>query len=425
MLETIALYYISSLILQVALIYLYKKVSMKRLKHTIFINLLIIVMPVIQAIMKYYELNAVIPLLTIIYFASLFKVMSNSTKKESINYSIIVWVISILIDILMMGLFSVVNPNPVQNITEPISKALYSINMALILILLANFPIFNRLLSKIHQKMEKLKISTFHLCVIVIIYLSIAVEGIANIDNTLFLIILITFGATLLVGIVIFIFLEYKIINLKICNEILEKNEESNLKAMSQYRIIKHNLNYDLGCVKSVANKKAKILIDELIHKYNTNSYIKYDITSMPIGLNGFVLERLYPYAEDDIKVSIDNKVKHRVLNTLGTKNYALFCEALGVILDNALESTVKTKEKLLYIEFKETKDSLKIKIMNTFSGDIEIDKLGTYEYTSKNTGHGLGLYSLLNRKNLYITTSIKNNLFMNEIEVKKQKNES
>ena len=76
----------------------------------------------------------------------------------------------------------------------------------------------------------------------------------------------------------------------------------------------------------------------------------------------------------------------------------------------------------MLYLEFKETKERLMVIVANTFTGNVELDKLGTKEYTSRKTGHGLGLYSLFNRKNLFITTSIKNNLFINKIEVKKRK---
>lgn len=110
------------------------------------------------------------------------------------------------------------------------------------------------------------------------------------------------------------------------------------------------------------------------------------------------------------------------MLESLGPRNYNSFCEALGITLDNALEACIKTEDKLLYLEFKEGKDSITIKVMNTFSGNIELDRLDTKEYTSKKEGHGLGLYSLFNRKNIVITTSIKNNLFINVIKVKKQK---
>ena len=142
----------------------------------------------------------------------------------------------------------------------------------------------------------------------------------------------------------------------------------------------------------------------------------------MPLGINGLVLDKLYKYNEDNIEISITNKIKSRILKSVGPRSYNLFCEALGVTLDNALESAKESKNKFVYIEFRENKEVIQMKIMNTFHGNIDLDKLGTVNYTSKSNGHGLGLYSLFGRKNLTITTSIKNNLFVNVIEVKKLK---
>ena len=122
------------------------------------------------------------------------------------------------------------------------------------------------------------------------------------------------------------------------------------------------------------------------------------------------------------MKVQIDNNVKGKLLDILGPKNYNLLCEALGITLDNALESASQTKGKIVFLEFSEEEKTVNIKIMNTFKGSIDTEKLGTIEYTSnKLNGHGLGLYSLFNKNTIYITTSIKNNLFRSEIKVNKK----
>lgn len=122
------------------------------------------------------------------------------------------------------------------------------------------------------------------------------------------------------------------------------------------------------------------------------------------------------------MKIQIDNNVKGKILDILGPKNYNLLCEALGVTLDNALESASQTKDKIIFLEFTETEKTVNIKVMNTFKGIIDTEKLGTIEYTSnKLNGHGLGLYSLFNKNTLYITTSIKNNFFRSEIKINKK----
>ena len=162
--------------------------------------------------------------------------------------------------------------------------------------------------------------------------------------------------------------------------------------------------------------------VNEILKEYDSNKYLKSEIPFMPSGLNGFILEKFYAYADKNLKIQIDNNVKGKLLDILGPKNYNLLCEALGVTLDNALESASQTKDKIIFLEFTETEKTVNIKVMNTFKGIIDIEKLGTIEYTSnKLNGHGLGLYSLFNKNTLYITTSIKNNLFRSEIKIDKK----
>ena len=59
--------------------------------------------------------------------------------------------------------------------------------------------------------------------------------------------------------------------------------------------------------------------------------------------------------------------------------------------------------------------------VMNTFEGDVEIENIGKLNYTTKEQGHGLGLYSLFQRRKLNLKTYIKNNIFISEIKVSKK----
>ena len=114
----------------------------------------------------------------------------------------------------------------------------------------------------------------------------------------------------------------------------------------------------------------------------------------------------------------IHNEITGNILKKIGPREYNLFCNALGISLDNALESTIKCTEKMIFIEFKETPQKITIRIINTFKNRIDLDKLGTRYYTSKKEGHGLGLYSLFDKKRITIFTKINNNKFINTISV-------
>lgn len=416
--------FISTLFFQISAIYFFGKLSEKKLNFKKKHILAICLVGIIQIILNLYEFFVVGPLFTMIYFLYLFKDIYNCDKSESQNYSMIIWTISIILDIITMLIMNNINidVNVLSNNDLQIYKALSSIMMSTAIMLLANIKGFTKFLRKIYKKMLKLNIAIQYFIIIITIYIIMAIISRQNLDNRFVVIILLIAGLSILAIIIIFISQQYQIVTLKKTNEIIEENNQINIKIINQYRILKHNLESQLLGVKTVSNKKAKELIDNLILEYNSSFYIKHDINSMPSGINGLIYEKLYAYKDDNINLTINNKIKSKILPAVGARSYNLFCEALGVTLDNALDASKKSKDKIIYLEFRETKEKIIFKIMNTFKGKIDLDKLGTINYTSKSSGHGLGLFSLIGRKNLTITTSIKNDLFINSIEVNKEK---
>lgn len=414
--------FMASAMLQGAIIYVFRKMSQRKIYYNLRDIFIMLVASAVQMILNIHGLQAIGTIITIIYFYFMFQHLFHCTKDESQNYSVIIWIICLIIDVLVMFVVSGYKSSSIYEEHVNISKSVGTIIMSMILIAISKLKFITKFLRQLYQKMSKLNIPIKYIFVLIIIFSYVAVTGSNNLFDHVMITGLLIIAVFLIVITIILIFLNYKILTLKITNEILEKNNEVNQKAIYQFRILKHNLESQLMGVKTVANKKAKALLDNLIKEYNESFYIKHDINSMPLGINGLVLDKLYKYNEDNIEISITNKIKSRILKSVGPRSYNLFCEALGVTLDNALESAKESKDKLVYIEFRENKEVIQMKIMNTFHGNIDLDKLGTVNYTSKSKGHGLGLYSLFGRKNLTITTSIKNNLFVNKIEVKKLK---
>ena len=414
--------FITVILSLVSSIYLFGKLTQKHIKIKTSHVVLTLAFGVIQMKLNSNNIQWLSTLFTVTYLYFMCKQVYSCSYNEAQNYSIIIWSISLLIDIFLMLISASLNLMVIYETNTRLYKSIASIIMSLLLVGIGNIKMAVRFLNRLYKKMKKLNISTYHVLLFIIILIFLGVMSSNNMENQFMIIIFFAIGIAILFTIVMFISMNYQIVTLKITNEILEKNNEVNQKAIYQFRILKHNLESQLMGVKTVANKKAKELLDNLIKEYNESFYIKHDINSMPLGINGLVFEKLYKYNEDKIEISITNKIKSKILNAVGPRSYNLFCEALGVTLDNALESAKESKDKLVYIEFRENKDYVQMKIMNTFHGNIDLDKLGTVNYTSKSEGHGLGLYSLFGRKNLTITTSIKNNLFVNKIEVKKLK---
>lgn len=412
--------FIATLILHFAEIFLFEKLSNRKPFWRKSVQIIILLFVCVQVLLNILGMQLFGTAITIIYFYILFQKLFNCKKLESKNISIIIWIIALLIDIFLMVLGAAFNLIKFYNLNIKVYKSIASILMATLLVIIGKMPNVIQQLKNLVKKMSKVNIKTEYILTIVVVFLGLGLISSNHMMNKIMILIYFSIGLLILVIIVLLISMYYQIVTLKMTNEILEKNNEVNQKAIYQYRVLKHNLESQLLGVKTVANKKARELLDNLIKEYNESFYIKHDINSMPLGINGLVFDKLYKYNEDNIEISITNKIKSKILDTVGPRSYNLFCEALGVTLDNALESAKESKDKLVYIEFRENKEVIQMKIMNTFHGSIDLDKLGTVNYTSKSKGHGLGLYSLFGRKNLTITTSIKNNLFVNKIEVKK-----
>ena len=99
-------------------------------------------------------------------------------------------------------------------------------------------------------------------------------------------------------------------------------------------------------------------------------------------------------------------------------------CRTIGIILDNAIEETIKLnkKEREILISMYVEEDFV-IEISNHFIGDVDVDKIFNKGYTTKTEGHGYGL-TLLRKiidNNNRITNQVKiiDNLFTQIIKIK------
>ena len=103
--------------------------------------------------------------------------------------------------------------------------------------------------------------------------------------------------------------------------------------------------------------------------------------------------------------------------------NYDI-CRIAGIIVDNAIEETVKfnKKEREIIISMYIDKEFI-VEVSNRIKDDFDLNKIYEKGYTSKSKGHGYGL-SLLKKivdENEKITNDIKivNNVFTQIIKIK------
>ena len=414
-------YFIATIFTQLLIIYLFSLYSRIKIEVKLSFILIISVSSIIESFLSIHLKAPINAFICMIYFICLFKWLTRLKLKDIFFYMLIIWLSSILIDISLMVILNIIQSVLNYHFNALIVKPVCTVILCIILFILSRFDGINKLIDKAYNIISKISYGYMYIVLIIFLYFIIDVIGIINIENKMIFIILISVVLFTLT-IIKFIINKYEIITLKETNNLLINNNEFFIKLIEDYRILKHNLTSQLLGIKSVSNKKSKLLIDDLIRGYNATFLSTQNIKDVPAGLNGIVYEKLYNFNQKDLKVFVENKIKSKIFDSISPRSYNLLSEALGVTLDNAIEAANNSEDKVVYLIFSEDEDKIFIEIMNTFTGVIDLDKIGTINYTSKKNGQGLGLYSLIGRKKLQIQTKIKNNIFKTKIIISKYK---
>lgn len=242
-----------------------------------------------------------------------------------------------------------------------------------------------------------------------------------------------------LVAMFAFIILLFSLFKEKLDNEIVLKKYDELLDIMKNYesdieeqRTLIHETKNELMTIKCKINDKEKestiieyidsILGDKVSSNMSKYSKFKYLPSN---GLKGFFYYKFIEAEQKGINVSINisKKIENSFLKNLDTKHFKELVRVIGVYLDNAIEASLKSKDKKLGIEVYLINDCAKIIISNTFESDINFDKVGKERYSTKgkNRGHGLLLVKkILHENDLFeAQNTITDKLYIQQLKVK------
>ena len=202
---------------------------------------------------------------------------------------------------------------------------------------------------------------------------------------------------------------------LQIRNEFLIENIKNYEIIADDYRELKHNLKHDLMAIRSVANEQSQTIIDQKIKKYNKSYDWLVNIGQIPKGLQGLLYLKLYEIKKEKLNIEVNNKLNEENTPQINIKSYTLLCDALGITIDNAIEAAKNSSDKSIYIDLEKNNSILNIKIMNTFNGNLDLDKLGKKNYSTKKIKSGIGLNYInqFDKKSITIKKEIINNIFI------------
>lgn len=249
--------------------------------------------------------------------------------------------------------------------------------------------------------------------------------------------------AGFLIAIIALIAIFFYIFKQKIDNNNISKKYDELLDIMKNYesdiedqRTFIHETKNELSTIRSKIkdNESENVIIDYIdsiigdkvssdMSKYSKFKYLPSN------GLKGFFYYKVTEAERKGINVSINiaKQIENSLLAKLDTKNFKDLARILGVYLDNAIEASTISKDKKLGIEIYIIKDSIEIIISNTYENEINKDKIGNEQFSTKgkNRGHGLLLVKRILNENKMFTSKneINNNLFIQKISIKNNVN--
>lgn len=408
----------------------YNKISNSNKLKISFKNISIILLSGLLVTLNLY--NNAVPGRAIISFSILIissLIIFDDEIAKTIYYTLICYLISVIYEILLsiiLTIFNIVDFNSFD--INSIVKAIFSLSIFIMMCLTVSI---NRVKSVINIVLDKLK---YNRLVLAILFVSLV--ALILLDFTY----LITFSKGVYIGNIIIVISIIILIVINVYNHIRVKQEigkiESLLKFISKYekiidddRINRHEMLNNLLILKTIENKNSiefENTLDELIQTYNKNKIGIKNISKLPNGLKGMFYYKLYGLQEEGYNVDIHiSQQIGNMFKKIDNKQYLMICKIIGILLDNAIEASSKTRNKLIIIDTYKDKNNIIISISNSFKGSINLDKINKKYYSTKGKNRGLGLYlindALTRMNNIKMEQSVNNRLFNTKIIIKRK----
>lgn len=399
----------------------YYKISKSTQKITLSTILIFIVGVFISTITRFCNVGILNSICYFIYYPCLYYFLNPFNLKNIPFYLSIIWLYGMILDFISMmlvsGLYVILNIN-VENVI--LFQGLPTILVSFLFIIFSNFKFVfkgTKYFYNLYLKIEYLDLFLISFVILMFILgISISVN-IYSLSITFLLTIIVILFILFLLLIIKYKFTSYEN---KIFLDTLKENNEFYIEMDAENRIFKHNLSAKLLSIKSVSNKKSRKLIDDILFQFNKNVDFSLHIRNIPYGFNGIIYQKLYPYL-DNLDIKFDTEIDYDIFRVLKPKRYNVFVEKMVIALDNAIESSLKSAEKLLVINLYSDNSEIVMEIKNSFDSNLNVDNLGTLNYSTKGNKRGLGLFSILRDKEASVKFKIINDFFVTKISAKEK----
>lgn len=358
----------------------------------------------------------------------LLKINDKKVILYSFNTEVLLSISEVIVTVLFVQ-FGIDSKMIVNNYTYNLFA---NVLVSILSIIIVSLPFVKNILRKINTLFDKnKKLIRYFYIFIVALYLVVLKNGFELILKSNYYINLL-FVALVVLIIMLIVKNESKYEQLKEENKQMLNYVTKYEKIITAQGKTNHEFKNQLMVIRGYAQMHSdKIIdyIDEIVKDSNKagSSYLTSQLNNFPDGgIKGLLYYKLSIMDDYCIKymMNVESGVKTK-LKSLSTNTYKNITKMLGVLLDNAIDASKRSKDKKINISVSKDKNTIIFKIYNTYKGKIDIEKIGT-GYTTKGKGHGYGLRlvnDIVNENNIFeVTHELGDCYFVSNLKIKMEK---
>ena len=406
-----------------------KKLNYKSLRF--YVNLILLMAVTLTNFLIVEKLVRIF-LITVIFMflvKMFFKVDLKKCIIVPITSQIIMFISEFVCILLLIGVFKISEQFLLENFW---GLLLTNFLISVISLLIVSTPLVKKLFLKVNKLIDNTKINTLTvLCLCLIVILNF-IDIMVYYKISLHILMFINLFITIICSVIIF----NNMITHSKYNKVYDKYNivtnslNSYEEMMKKYRVLNHeNKNILLTIRSMIINNEKDInkYIDSILEsKIKDDEQLLFKISVIPPGgLRAVFYSKILQIKDNKIKynLEIDNKISSLNFVSFDKKTIIDICNIFSVFVDNAIDETLKHKNKKILILVHCLEDSIEISVSNYINKNIVVDELYKEGYSTKGEGRGYGLPLVAKTVNenplLTNTIDIQKNLFTQNLIIK------
>lgn len=343
---------------------------------------------------------------------------------KSIVYTGFIYIFLILYEIILTTIL--VNFNLIKLSENILVKSIFSLILVILVYITCHNTKIKTFINKIVKKTKKIKYMHYILITVLFFLLLIDYKNYKNFSIK-------TYLNNILLTISFILIAIFAIYNYFKASKGEEKSEAllsyitKYEKTFEETRINRHEMLNNLLYLKSIENKNSdeyEKSLNNIIDIYSKNKSNVKNVYKLSPGIKGILYYKLFGLEEENFKININiSKQMPNLSKKLSKKDYYILFRVVNILVDNAVEASKNSKEKIINIEGYKEKNKCILLIENSCDKKVDIKKVNEKNYSTKGSGHGLGLYiaNTLLKDNEYIVLlqGYSNNIFTSKIIIK------